>query len=193
MVLISASSVRGSPRVCQPPDSQNPGGGHTNSWRDEFLLPGTVQSLVAAKLVTWVGARRNSIAFCRPPFLLSVFLPLRCCVSIGYSTALKKRGGAFPEREPSSEQDLLKLLVCVYGHLTPVLSTTIRNFPGIQPARGKYRAVGEATPCICPQDSVFSRRRFALGRPFPRANWLYSREISFELALGQFSVDKLFV
>ena len=39
-ILISPSFVGGSPRVCCPRNSQNPGDGHTNSWRDDFLLPG---------------------------------------------------------------------------------------------------------------------------------------------------------
>ena len=39
-VLVSASSVCGLPRFCYPRNSQNPGGGRTNSWRDGFLLLG---------------------------------------------------------------------------------------------------------------------------------------------------------
>ena len=39
-VVVSALSVRSSPPVCSPRNSQNPRGGHTNSWRDNFLLPG---------------------------------------------------------------------------------------------------------------------------------------------------------
>ena len=40
-VLTSASSVRGSPQVCYPPQQPKSWwGGHTNWWRDDFLLPG---------------------------------------------------------------------------------------------------------------------------------------------------------
>ena len=36
-----------------------------------FCYPGNEHILEAAKLVTWVGVRRNSRVFCRPPLLLS--------------------------------------------------------------------------------------------------------------------------
>ena len=73
-LLISASHVRGSPRVCYPRiNSKNPGGGHTNSWRDVFCSRVMRQSLVTAKLATWVWVRRNSMIFCRPPLLQRAF------------------------------------------------------------------------------------------------------------------------
>ena len=39
-VLVSASSIRGSPPVCSPRNSQNLRVGHTNSWRDKCLSTG---------------------------------------------------------------------------------------------------------------------------------------------------------
>ena len=69
-VFILASYVRGSPRVCYPRNTQNPGGDHTNLWRDGFFVTRvTRQSLVTANLVTLVVVRRNSMVFFRPPSL----------------------------------------------------------------------------------------------------------------------------
>ena len=75
-VLVSASSVRGSPPACYTRNK-------AKSWWRPYKLVAkqfcvtrvTRQSLVAAKLVTWVGVRRNSMIFCRPPLLSGVYSP----------------------------------------------------------------------------------------------------------------------